>query len=85
MASQDPQLRAKLRRLPAVPLLHMIRNTMVLEKPSESTNDKAEQVCRVQCSIYVSVSMLFVDLYMLTICMHIMILICPVTWLCMYV
>ena len=45
VASQDSRLRDRLRRLAAaVPLLHMIRNTMVLEKPSESTHDRAEQV-----------------------------------------
>ena len=44
VASQDPELRGRLRELPGVPLLHIIRNTMVLEKPSDSTHDRAEQV-----------------------------------------
>jgi U3 small nucleolar RNA-associated protein 23 len=44
VASQDPELRGRLRGLPGVPLLHIIINTMVLEKPSESTQDRAQQV-----------------------------------------
>ncbi len=44
VASQDQDMRRKLRHLPGVPLMHIIRNTIVLEKPSDSTLDKAEDV-----------------------------------------
>ncbi len=44
VASQDQELRRKLRRLPGVPLMHIIKNTVVLEKPSDRTVDKAEDV-----------------------------------------
>ncbi len=44
VASQDPELRGKLRRVPGVPLLHIIRNTMVLEKPTDTSQHKAEEV-----------------------------------------
>ncbi len=44
VASQDQELRRVLRRLPGVPLIHIIRNTMVLEKPSDATIDKADDV-----------------------------------------
>ncbi|XP_064400232.1 rRNA-processing protein UTP23 homolog [Halichondria panicea] len=44
VASQDQDMRRKLRHLPGVPLMHIIRNTIVLEKPSDSTLDKAEDL-----------------------------------------
>ena len=44
VATQDPELRRQLRRIPGIPLMHIIRNTMVLEKPSDSTVDKADDV-----------------------------------------
>ena len=49
VASQDPEMRRKLRRVPGIPLMHIIRNTVVLEKPSDSTVDKADDVSVVEC------------------------------------
>lgn len=37
VASQDTELRGKLRKLPGVPLLHINYNALVLEKPSKSS------------------------------------------------
>ena len=59
VASQDPELRGRLRELPGVPLLHIIRNTMILEKPSDSTHDKAERVS--EKSLYVDCGGIFVS------------------------
>ena len=44
VASQDPELRGELRKRPGVPLLHIIRNTIVLEKPTVTSQHKAEEV-----------------------------------------
>ena len=44
VASQDPELRRELRGVAGVPLLHIIRNTIVLEKPTQTSQHKAEEV-----------------------------------------
>lgn len=44
VASQDLALQKQLRDVPGTPLLHIIRNTMVLEGPSNTSHKKAEEV-----------------------------------------
>ncbi len=51
VASQDPELRRELRAVPGVPLFHIIRNTMVLEKPTTSSEVKVQEVINWTTSI----------------------------------
>lgn len=44
IATQDVELRRKLRRIPGVPLLYINRNTLVLEGVSDDSRDQAEQI-----------------------------------------
>lgn len=44
VASQDMALQKILRAIPGTPLLHIVRNTMVLEGPSDTSHKKAEEV-----------------------------------------
>jgi U3 small nucleolar RNA-associated protein 23 len=37
IASQSQELRVKLRKIPAVPLIHITKSVMILEPPSEET------------------------------------------------
>ena len=42
IATQDPELRDKLRKIPGVPLLHVNHNVIVLEKPSAASVSASE-------------------------------------------
>lgn len=44
VASQDPELRRELRKLAGVPIFHIIRNTIVLEKPTKASQDQVDKV-----------------------------------------
>ncbi|XP_065910465.1 rRNA-processing protein UTP23 homolog [Dysidea avara] len=44
VATQDVELRRKLRRIPGVPLLYINRNTIVLEGVSDTSRDQAKQI-----------------------------------------
>ena len=63
VASQDPELRRELGKLPGVPLLHIIRNTIVLEKPTLTSQDKAQQVGNV-CFLFLFIGMCFCLLFL---------------------
>lgn len=45
IASQSQELRAKLRKIPAVPLVHITKSVMILEPPSEETLKAKAEVC----------------------------------------
>lgn len=45
VSSQSQPLRAKLRMVPAVPLLHMNRGVLILEPPSDATLKAKQAVC----------------------------------------
>lgn len=45
VASQSDPLRARLRRIPGVPLIHIKRAVLVCEPPSDATMSKKTEVC----------------------------------------
>lgn len=45
VSTQSQPLRAKLRMVPAVPLLHMNRGVLILEPPSDATLKTKQAVC----------------------------------------
>lgn len=44
VASQDKDVQEKLRLIPGVALVHIVRNTIVLESPSEESHSKADEL-----------------------------------------
>lgn len=50
IATQSTDLRDKLRKIPAVPLVHINRSVMVLEPRSEATMKAKDQVSEVSCA-----------------------------------
>ena len=51
MATQDEDLQTSASAIPGVPLLHIIRNTIVLKNPSEGTKEKVEEIVRQQTDL----------------------------------
>ena len=49
--TQDEDLQASASAIPGVPLLHIIRNTIVLKNPSEGTKEKAEEIVHQQTDL----------------------------------
>ena len=51
VATQDEDLQTSASAIPGAPLLHIIRNTIVLKNPSEDTKEKVEEIVRQQTDL----------------------------------